>query len=131
MSAVIERQVSEGFSPEGRIFEPPKMNQDNEQPRYLAFIGSLVDPETARSRWWTKGGGIEITNPCLRYVKNFVRKGRITPLLKDTHDFLPISYVEKMVGTSPLGAGYFAQGTSLRRCRQRRAKTNPALVVCR
>jgi hypothetical protein len=107
--SVVEKQISQGFAPDGRIFEPPKTNQELEQPRYLAFLGSLIDAEIARSRWWTKAGGIEIQNPCLRYVKNFLRKGRITPLLKDTHDFLPYSYVEKMVGTNPLGAGYFAQ----------------------
>lgn len=101
--------VSEGYAPEGRVFEMPQANRDNEKPRYLAFIGSLVDPEIARSRWWTKGGGIEVTSPCLRYVKNFVRKGRITPLLKDTHDFLPYDYVNKMIGTNPFGAGYFSQ----------------------
>lgn len=103
------REISEGFSTDGRLFEPPQINRDNELPRYLTFIGSLVDPETARSRWWTKGGGIEVTNPCLRYVKNFLRKGRITPLLKDTHDFQPYDKIKKTMDAEPTGAGYFAQ----------------------
>ncbi len=107
--SVAEHEISEGIATEGRIFETPETNRDNEQPRYLSFIGSLVDPETARSRPWTRGGGIEIANPCLRYVKNFIRKGRITPLLKDTHDFMPFDYIKKMVDGNPLNAGYFAQ----------------------
>lgn len=107
--STIEREVSEGIPTESRIFEPPQANRDNEKPRYLSFIGSLVDPEIIRSRPWTKGGGIEISNPCLRYVKNFLRKGRITPLLKDTHDFMPVSYIAAMVGGNPLNSGYFAQ----------------------
>lgn len=102
-------EVSKGFEPDGRIFEPPQTNRDNEKPRYLGFLGSMVDPETARSRPWTKGGGIEVSNPCLRVVKNFLRKGRITPLLRDTHDFLPFDLVKKTTEVNPLQAGYFAQ----------------------
>lgn len=109
MSAVLDPQVSEGYPVDGRVFEPPQINRDNETPRYVTFIGSLVDPEIARSRPWTKAGGIEITNPCLRYVKNFIRKGRITPILKDTHDFQPFNRIEKTLDTSPFNAGYFPQ----------------------
>jgi len=88
-------EVSEGIATEGRIFEPPQSNLDNEAPRYLTFVGSLIDPQTASDRPWTKGGGLEVTNPCLRYVRNFLRKGRITPLLKDTHDPRPSDWVKK------------------------------------
>lgn len=108
MSAVLE-QISEGYPADGRMFEPPEINRDNEHPRYLMFLGSLIDPDTIRSRPWTRGGGIEVTNPCLRVVKNFVRKGRITPLLKDTHDFLPFDLVKKTTEINPLQAGYFGQ----------------------
>lgn len=101
--------ISEGIPVDGRIFEPPQINRDNEKPRYITFIGSLIDAETARSRPWTKGGGLEIANPCLRYVKNFIRKGRITPLLKDTHDFQRYDYIKKMTDSDPLSAGYFPQ----------------------
>lgn len=107
--ATPQREISEGIPTDGRIFEPPQINRDNEQPRYLTFVGSLIDPDTARSRWWTKGGGIEISNPCLRYVKNFLRKGRITPLLKDTHDFQPYDKIKKTMDAEPTSAGYFAQ----------------------
>lgn len=106
MSAVI----SEGFATETtRVFEPPKVNQDNSRPRYLTFLGSFITPDVAAQRPWTKGGGIEIANPCLRYVRNFLRRGRITPLLRDTHEFLPYDYVKKTLDVDPLSAGYFAQ----------------------
>jgi len=101
--------VSEGVPVDGRIFQPPEINRDNEKPRYIAFLGSLIDADIARSRPWTKGGGLEITNPCLRYVKNFIRKGRITPLLRDTHDFQRYDYIKKMTDVDPLSAGYFPQ----------------------
>lgn len=108
MSAVV---VSNGVPTETtRVFEPPQINQDNSRPRYLTCLGSFVTPEVMTQRPWTKGGGgIEIANPCLRYVRNFLRKGRITPLLRDTHDFLPYDFVKKTTGMDPLSAGYFAQ----------------------
>lgn len=108
MSQVVTT-VSEGYAVDGRMFEPPEVNRDNEKPRYLTFIGSLIEPDTVRSRPWTGFGGIEASNPCLRVVKNFLRKGRITPLLKDTHDFLPFDTVRKTTEVNPLQAGYFGQ----------------------
>lgn len=102
-------EISAGFAPDGRIFEPPQQNLDNRRPRYVTFLGSLVDSDIIRSRPWTKGGGIEITNPCLRYVKNFLRKGRITPVLMDKHDYQNYDVVKKALDVDPLSAGYFGQ----------------------
>lgn len=102
-------EVSEGIPQDGRIFQPPPVNEDNTRPRYVTFLGSLIDPETVTSRPWTRGGGMELSNPCLRYVKNFLRKGRITPVLRDTHDFQPYDLVKKTTDMDPLGAGYFGQ----------------------
>jgi hypothetical protein len=104
--------ISEGIPTDGattRIFEPPQVNQDNSKSRFLGFIGSFITPDAATARPWTKGGGLEIANPCLRYVKNFLRRGRITPLIRDTHDFLPYDFVKKTTDIDPLSAGYFAQ----------------------
>lgn len=104
--------ISEGYPIDRattRIFEPPQVNQDNTRTRYLGFIGSFITPEVATQRPWTKSGGLEVANPCLRYVKNFLRRGRITPLLRDTHDFLPYDFVKKTMDVEPLGAGWFAQ----------------------
>lgn len=103
------REISEGIPTDKRVFAPPPANQQDEKPRYLCFIGSLIEPQTATDRPWTKGGGVEISNPCLRVVQNFIRKGRITPLLMDTHDWLPYDYVKKTVDVDPLQAGYFRQ----------------------
>ena len=102
MSQVLE--VSAGYPVEGRPFEPPQLSRQNEQPRYITFVGSLVEAGVALDRPWTKGGGIEIGNPCLRYTKNFVRKGRITPVLKDVHDWVTQDYWEKATGRD---ASYF------------------------
>jgi hypothetical protein len=101
--------VSEAPLETTRVFEPPQVNQDNSRPRYLTCVGSFVTPEVMVQRPWTRGGGIEIANPCLRYARNFLRRGRITPLLRDTHDFLPYDYVRKTLDIDPLSAGYFAQ----------------------
>lgn len=84
-----EREVSEGYPTDGRLFQTPQINLDNEKPRYITMLGSLITREETRERPRLKGGGITISNPCLRYVKNFIRKGRITPLLKDTHNYVP------------------------------------------
>lgn len=102
-------EISAGFPTDGRLFEPPQQNLDNRRPRYVTFLGSLVDTDIIRSRPWTKGGGIEITNPCLRYVKNFLRKGRITPVLLDKHDYQNYDVVKKALDVDPLSAGYFGQ----------------------
>lgn len=104
--------VSEGIPIDGgttRVFEPPQANLDNTRTRYLTFVGSFITPETAAQRPWTRYGGFEIANPCLRYARNHLRRGRITPLLRDTHDFLPYDYVRRTTDVDPLSAGYFAQ----------------------
>lgn len=112
MSAVME--VSEGIPVEGRRFETPQISQDHQKPRYVAFVGSLVERQTMVDKPWTKGGGIIIANPCLRYVKNFLRKGRITPVLKDTHDYRPLDLQKRASEgdtsyfTQPIPQGYVA-----------------------
>jgi len=107
VSQVIE--VSQGFPTDSPIFQPPERNRANEKPRYVSFIGSLIEPEIVTSRPWTRGGGIEVSNPCLRVVKNFIRKGRISPLLYDHHDFMSYDVARKIVGGDPFGAGYHPQ----------------------
>ncbi len=107
MSQVLE--VSQGFAPQGRVFELPTPDTNREEPRYLTFVGSLVDPQMAQNRPWTKLGGLGVANPCLRYAQNFLRRGWITPLLKDTYDFKPYDYVKKIVDGEPTEHGYFRQ----------------------
>lgn len=71
-------------------FTRPKPSIDREAPRYLGFIGNVVDPDRAQELDYVRGGGIEVQNPCLKFVRQFIRRGRITPLLENTHDPLPI-----------------------------------------
>jgi hypothetical protein len=107
VSQVLE--VSKGFPTDSPVFQMPERNQDNEKPRYVTATLSLIDAETANSRPWTKGGGIEVSNPCLRVTKNFIRKGRITPLLRDHHDFLTYDVARRYTGGNPFEAGYHPQ----------------------
>jgi hypothetical protein len=105
MSATV-LEVSEGIPQDGQIFELPQQNLDNGEPRYVTILGSLIDPITANDRSWTKAGGIEVVNPCLNVVRNFIRKGRITPVLKDAHNPINADVWEKATGRD---ASYFQQ----------------------
>lgn len=102
-------EISQGLplNADKRVFAPPPASEQDEAPRYLCFLGSLIDSQTAKERPWTKGGGIEITNPCLRVVQHFIRKGRITPLLMDTHDYQRYDFVKKHMDVEPTQFGYF------------------------
>jgi hypothetical protein len=100
-----------GYVPitDGRLYQRPVDTRDAELPRYLGFVGNIVEPESARNRAYLKAGGMEISNPCLRYVKGFVRKCRITPLLEDTHSPVPRETVDpqdKSFYDIPVPAGY-------------------------
>lgn len=112
MSAVLE--ISEGIPQDGQIFELPPQSQSSSEPRYVTILGSFIDPITAQERERTRPGGIEVSNPCLRYVKHFIRKGRITPILKDTHDWVSVDYWEKATAKDasyfprPIPPGYVA-----------------------
>lgn len=113
MSAVLENPIiSEGYPIDGKLFEPPQQSRALEEPRYVVFLGSLIEPQTALDRPWTKFGGMELSNPCLRYVKNFIMKGRIVPILRDTYDLCTIEYWDKATGKDasyyerPLPQGY-------------------------
>lgn len=71
-----------------RMYQRPTTVEDARKPCYLFFAGDLIEPMAARQRKYLKAGGIEVSNPCLRYSKDFLFKGLITPLLEDT--FLPV-----------------------------------------
>ncbi len=107
-------EVSEGIPVEGRMFETPQASLDAQKPRYVLTVANLIDREATINKPWTKGGGLIIANPCLRYVKNFLRKGRITPILKDTHDYRPMdlwkraSEGDSSYFPQPIPAGYVA-----------------------
>lgn len=104
--STLESTISDGYPIDGKLFEPPQQSRDLEQPRYVTILGSLIEPQVAQDRPWTKAGGVEFTNPCLRYVKHFIRKGRITPVLRDTYDWMTTDMWEKSTGKD---ASYFPQ----------------------
>jgi hypothetical protein len=112
VSAVLERQISEGYPVEGSPFEPPQLSRDREAPYFVTVLGSTITAEIAQNRPWTKYGGIEVHNPCLKFVKHFLRKGRVTPVLKDTYDWVTRDYWEKATGSDqsfflrPIPRGY-------------------------
>ncbi len=112
MSAVLERQISEGYPIEGTPFEPPQLSRDREAPHFVTVLGSTITAEIAANRPWTKYGGIEVHSPCLKFVKHFLRKGRLTPVLKDTYDWVTRDYWEKATGSDqsfflrPIPQGY-------------------------
>lgn len=112
--ATTEREISEGLPIDGTKFTRPQESKDREQSRFVAILGSFIVPETVFERPFTRGGGIEVTNPCLRYVKHFVRKGRITPVLHDRHEWCSQDYWERATGKDasyfprPIPAGYQA-----------------------
>lgn len=114
MSAVLERQISEGYPVEGVPFEPPQLSRDREAPHFVTVLGSTITAAIAADRPWTKHGGIEVHNPCLKFVKHFLRKGRLTPVLKDTYDWVTRDYWEKATGSDqsfflrPIPRGYVA-----------------------
>lgn len=85
--SVQERPGFVGIST-NKMYERPTTVQDARKPCYLFFAGNLVEPEAARQRKHLKAGGIEVSNPCLRFSKDFLYKGLITPLLEDV--FLPV-----------------------------------------
>lgn len=107
----MQTEAAPGYVPllDGKLYQRPVNSQDAEKPRYPFFIGNVVEPEAARQRQHLKAGGIEVANPCLRFVKHFLRKGRITPLLEDQHDPIPREMVDpqdRSYYDIPIPAGY-------------------------
>ena len=108
MSTVLE--VSEGFAPDRAPFQPPTQSEDASKPRYLAFLGNLIDAQRMAEKPISRpAGGIEMGSPCLRMVRGIIRKGRITPLVKDINDWQNEEKVRKIVDGDPLQRGYFSQ----------------------
>lgn len=77
-----------GYVPieDGRIYTRPDDTKDAEKTRFLTFAGNTVTPEAMRQYPWLKAGGIQVHNHCLRFVRYFLRQGRLTPLMEDQHD---------------------------------------------
>lgn len=77
----------------GELFQLPKVNEDIKQDRYLGTAINMITPDIVRDRPHMKDGGLNVHNPCLRHTGDFVRRGRIVPLLTNTHTPIPVEEV--------------------------------------
>ena len=77
----------------GELFQLPKVNEDVKQDRYLFTAINMITPAIIRDRAHMKDGGLNIHNPCLRHAGDFVKRGRIVPLLTNTHTPVPAEEV--------------------------------------
>lgn len=92
MSAVLEREtipVPDLFG-DREPFELPQANEDIKTPRYLFAALNLISPQVARERPHMAAGGLNVYNPCLNQSMDFIRRGRITPLLTNQHVPIPV-----------------------------------------
>lgn len=74
----------------GELFQLPKVNEDIKQDRYLFTAINMITPAIVRDRPYMKDGGLNVHNPCLRHTGDFVRRGRVVPLLTNTHTPIPV-----------------------------------------
>lgn len=77
----------------GELFQLPKVNEDVKQERYLGTAITMITPAIARDSPHMKDGGLNIYNHCLRHTGHFVKRGRIVPLLTNTHTPIPVEEV--------------------------------------
>lgn len=87
-----EAEVTERFEGFGdrAPFQPPVANEDIKLNRFLFTAATLITPDIARDRPHMKSGGLNVYNPCLNQTKDFIRRGRITPLVMSQHVPIPI-----------------------------------------
>lgn len=71
-------------------FQLPQANDDIKAPRYVFAALNLIPPQVARERPHMAPGGLNVYNPCLNQSMDFIRRGRITPLLTNQHVPVPI-----------------------------------------
>lgn len=87
--SVAEREIFEGFD-DRAPFEIPKANEDIKLPRYLFTAANHITHRIARERPHMKAGGLNVYNPCLTMSRDFIRRGRIVPLLISQHVPFPV-----------------------------------------
>lgn len=111
--SVQEQEITEQFAgfDDRAPFEIPKANEDIKLPRYLFTAANHITARIARDRPHMKAGGLNVYNPCLNMSRDFIRRGRITPLLISQHVPFPIE------DANTESSDYFAiplEGESLR-----------------
>lgn len=111
--SVQEMEITERFEgfDERPPFQPPTANEDIKLSRFLFTAANLITPDIARDRPHMKSGGLNVFNPCLNQTKDFIRRGRLTPLLMSQHVPIPVE------DAPPGDSSYFnvpLEGESLR-----------------
>lgn len=74
---------------EREMFIPPQSSEDIRLPRYLFTAANMITASFARDRPHMKSGGLNVYNPCLVQSMDFIRRGRLTPLLIGQHTPVP------------------------------------------
>lgn len=123
--SVQEAEITERFEgfDERPPFQPPTANEDIKLNRFLFTAANLITPDVARDRPHMKSGGLNVYNPCLNQTKDFIRRGRITPLMISQHVPIPIeeappndsTYFNVPLEGESLRAGPFEQGGMMSR----------------
>lgn len=90
MSAVLDVAPFESFQP----FKMPEKDKHLDDPRYVFTVANFITSDAARDRKWLRAGGIELWNPCLKASRNFIRRGRITPVMLDSLTPVPAEEVD-------------------------------------
>lgn len=103
MSQVLEQPVNQTEFFDTPPFREPEVTAEMKTPRYLFFIGNTVDPDRALELDYLRGGGIEVSNPCLKFTRQFIRRCRVTPLISNIHDPLP----REMLGDNSANTNIF------------------------
>lgn len=90
--SVAEHELVDQFTGFGdrEPFELPKANEDVKLGRYLFTAANHITPTIARERPHMKAGGLNVLNPCLNQSRDFIRRGRLVPLLINQHMPVPI-----------------------------------------
>lgn len=81
-------------------FVPPRVDEEVKVSRFLFTAANLITPTIARERPHMRFGGLNVFNPCLNQSKDFIRRGRIVPLLLNQHIPIPAEDAQE-------GGGYF------------------------
>lgn len=89
--SVAENEITEQFAGFGdrEPFVLPQANENIKLERYLFTAANLISPKIARERPHMASGGLNVYNPCLNQSMDFIRRGRITPLLTNQHIPIP------------------------------------------
>lgn len=79
-------------------FVPPKVDEEVKVSRFLFTAANQITATIARERPHMRFGGLNVFNPCLNESKDFIRRGRIVPLLLNQHIPIPAEDAQESGG---------------------------------